>query len=91
MNWEQNGGGVGYARPTSGVGILTYSTHQRKEGVSGRQAPTVRTCTLVAMPRLVLAMIPAVPVFFKRVGKYSATFFDDYNRGTCLTDVIFTH
>ena len=31
MNWEQNGGGVGYAQPTSGLGILTYPTHQRKK------------------------------------------------------------
>ena len=34
MNWEQNGGGVGYAQPTSGLGILTYPTHQRKRGVT---------------------------------------------------------
>ena len=31
MNWEQNGGGVGHAQPTSGLGILTYPTHQRKK------------------------------------------------------------
>ena len=31
MNWEQNGGGVGYAQPTSGLDILTYPTHQRKK------------------------------------------------------------
>ena len=40
MNWEQNGGGVGYAQPTSGLGILTYPTHQGKkrgnEGGGGR-------------------------------------------------------
>ena len=35
MNWEQNGGGVGYAQPTSGLGILTYPTHQRKRGDEG--------------------------------------------------------
>ena len=35
MNWEQNGGGVGYAQPTSGLGILTYPTHQRKRGNEG--------------------------------------------------------
>ena len=31
MNWEQNGGGVGYTQPTSGLGILTYPSHADAE------------------------------------------------------------